>query len=240
MVIGTLRRDDGGSTASSPRSGSSIRSASTSIGRGLDRRPRRRAADVSVRAQRFWLDAPATAATSVPRASSRPVTRCSGRRSRWQATAGCLLTGRLSLGTHPWLTDHAVDGAAAAARHRLRRAGPARRAAHRRAAIDELTLEAPLLLPDDSSAQVQVTVGADDETEQHPFSVYRGHRRRVDTATHTARWRPLWTRWSCRVYGPHRTRPRSMWTTCTTGWQSRAMTTAPRSAVCAGRGGRVT
>ncbi len=77
---------------------------------------------------------------------------------------GVVLTGRLSLDSQPWLADHAVqdtvllpgaafvDLALSAGEH----------VGHTR--IEELTLEAPLVLREDAPAlQVRVTVGADDD-----------------------------------------------------------------------------
>ncbi|MEW2380372.1 type I polyketide synthase [Micromonospora sp. NPDC047812] len=72
---------------------------------------------------------------------------------------GAVFTGRLALTTHPWLADHAVadlvllPGAALVelAAHTGREVGCPR--------VEELTLEAPLVLPDSGGVQVRVTVG---------------------------------------------------------------------------------
>ncbi|WP_455709607.1 type I polyketide synthase [Micromonospora echinofusca] len=72
---------------------------------------------------------------------------------------GAVFTGRLALATHPWLADHAVadlvllPGAALVelAAHAGREVGCPR--------VEELTLEAPLVLPDSGGVQVRVTVG---------------------------------------------------------------------------------
>uniref|UniRef100_UPI0004C0FC74 polyketide synthase dehydratase domain-containing protein n=1 Tax=Streptomyces sp. NRRL S-87 TaxID=1463920 RepID=UPI0004C0FC74 len=86
---------------------------------------------------------------------------------------GRVLTGRLSLRTHPWLADHAVMGSVLVpgtafvelALHAGERVGAP--------ALDELTLQAPLVLPDDGGAvQVQVTVGAPDDSGRRPVAVY--------------------------------------------------------------------
>ncbi|WP_433789721.1 SDR family NAD(P)-dependent oxidoreductase [Actinoplanes sp. CA-252034] len=68
---------------------------------------------------------------------------------------GAVLTGRISLRTHPWLADHVVSGAAllpgtALLELALQAGG---------AAIEELTLHAPLVVPDRGAVQLQVTVG---------------------------------------------------------------------------------
>ncbi|MFD0270373.1 type I polyketide synthase [Streptomyces sp. NPDC127106] len=86
---------------------------------------------------------------------------------------GCVLTGRLSLRTHPWLADHAVMGSVLVpgtafvelALHAGERVGAP--------ALDELTLQAPLVLSDTGGAvQVQVTVGAPDGSGRRPVAVY--------------------------------------------------------------------
>ncbi len=72
---------------------------------------------------------------------------------------GYLLTGRLSLGSHPWLTDHRVSGTAILPGTAFLEL--ALLAADRVgcATVDELTLEAPLVLPEHGSVHLQVTVG---------------------------------------------------------------------------------
>ena len=72
---------------------------------------------------------------------------------------GIVFTGRLSPGTQPWLADHAVSGTVAGAGHRAGRAGAAgRRRGRLRPVLEELTLEAPLVLGAGGVVQVQVTV----------------------------------------------------------------------------------
>ncbi|MFF9585263.1 SDR family NAD(P)-dependent oxidoreductase [Streptomyces achromogenes] len=85
-----------------------------------------------------------------------------------------VLTGRLSLATHPWLADHSVLGtvllpATAFVELVVHAAG---------AAVEELVLEAPLVLPADGAVDVQVVVGEPDETG----------RRTVDVRSRTDDW----------------------------------------------------
>ncbi|MFF1561877.1 type I polyketide synthase, partial [Streptomyces sp. NPDC058279] len=76
---------------------------------------------------------------------------------------GLLLTGRLSLETHPWLADHAVAGTVllpgTAFVELALRAGDQVGCDQ----VEELTLEAPLVLPDDGGVELQITVAAPDE-----------------------------------------------------------------------------
>ncbi|MFI9815519.1 type I polyketide synthase [Saccharothrix variisporea] len=75
---------------------------------------------------------------------------------------GTVFTGRLSLSTHPWLADHAVGDVVL-----LPGAALVEMAAHAGGRVEELTLEAPLVLPDKGGVQVRVSVGADGAVEIH-------------------------------------------------------------------------
>ncbi|AUX44989.1 hypothetical protein SOCE26_064650 [Sorangium cellulosum] len=97
---------------------------------------------------------------------------------------GLLFTGRLSLAEQPWLAAHVVHGAvvlpgtafvelALLAAHRV---GLER--------IEELTLEAPLVIPAEGSVSLQLTVHAPDASGQRALSV---HSRSHDTLADT-RW----------------------------------------------------
>ncbi|MFJ9953470.1 SDR family NAD(P)-dependent oxidoreductase [Kitasatospora sp. NPDC091207] len=85
---------------------------------------------------------------------------------------GILLTGRLSLATHPWLADHTVLGTTVVPGTALvelvfqaaDRAGCGR--------VEELTLHAPLVLPDQGAVAVQVVVGGPDEAGRRPVSLH--------------------------------------------------------------------
>ncbi len=83
-----------------------------------------------------------------------------------------VLTGRVLPGSHPWLADHAVDGtvllpgtafldlalhAADAVGCRL---------------VEELTLEAPLVLPAEAAVYLQVAVGAEDGAGRRSVTVH--------------------------------------------------------------------
>ncbi len=88
------------------------------------------------------------------------------------ADGGWLLTGRLSLQTHPWLADHAVHGTpilpgTAFVEMALKAAGQVGAEA-----IEELTLEAPLVLPERGAVQVQVAVGAADEQGSRSIAIH--------------------------------------------------------------------
>jgi acyl transferase domain-containing protein/thioesterase domain-containing protein/acyl carrier protein len=76
---------------------------------------------------------------------------------------GWLLTGRISLATHPWLADHTVlDTAIVPGTAFLEMALRAGEQAGTET-VEELTLQAPLVLLDESGAQIQVSVGIEEE-----------------------------------------------------------------------------
>ncbi|MEV4096141.1 SDR family NAD(P)-dependent oxidoreductase [Streptosporangium saharense] len=91
---------------------------------------------------------------------------------------GLLLTGRLSLRTHPWLADHAVLGSVllpgTAFLDLLVHAGDQVGCER----VDELTLESPLVLPERGGVALQVRVGPD-EGGRREVTV---HSRREDAA----------------------------------------------------------
>ncbi|MCJ0875880.1 polyketide synthase dehydratase domain-containing protein, partial [Streptomyces sp. AP-93] len=83
-----------------------------------------------------------------------------------------LLTGRLSLRTHPWLADHTVLGRVllpgTAFVELALQAGAEVRAGH----LEELTLEAPLVLAGNDASQFQVAVAAPDATGRRSVTVH--------------------------------------------------------------------
>ena len=86
--------------------------------------------------------------------------------------SGWLFTGRLSLRTHPWLSDHAVAGVVLVpgtallelALHAGGRIGCEQ--------VSELILEAPLVLDGQSSLQLQVSLGAPEASGRRPIQIY--------------------------------------------------------------------
>ncbi|MFL6124816.1 SDR family NAD(P)-dependent oxidoreductase, partial [Actinophytocola sp.] len=80
---------------------------------------------------------------------------------------GVLLTGRLSLRTHPWLADHAVAGTVLVPGAALVEMALHAGARVDRDGIEELTLQAPLVLPDTGAVVVQVAVDADQTVTVH-------------------------------------------------------------------------
>ncbi|MEV0416524.1 type I polyketide synthase, partial [Streptomyces sp. NPDC050448] len=85
---------------------------------------------------------------------------------------GVLLAGRLSLDTHPWIADHTILGSVllpgTAFVDLAVRAGDEVGCD----VVEELTLEAPLVLPERGGVQLQLVVEAPVEPGRRPFGVY--------------------------------------------------------------------
>ncbi|MFK0258975.1 type I polyketide synthase [Streptomyces sp. NPDC090445] len=85
---------------------------------------------------------------------------------------GMVFAGRLALATHPWLADHAILGSVllpgTAFVELATRAGDQLGCDH----LEELTLEAPLMLPERGGVRLRVRVGAADESGRRPFALH--------------------------------------------------------------------
>ena len=85
---------------------------------------------------------------------------------------GWLFTGRVSLRSHPWLSDHVVGGSVllpgTAFLELALRAGREVDCA----VVEELTQEAPLVIGERGSVRLQVSVGRSDETGRRSFEIY--------------------------------------------------------------------
>ncbi|GLW51810.1 hypothetical protein Stsp02_74700 [Streptomyces sp. NBRC 14336] len=98
-------------------------------------------------------------------------------------SGAAVLTGRLSTRLQPWLAEHVVSGSVLLpgtaflelALHAADRVGCA--------TVEELTLHTPLVLPEHGSAQLQITVGAPDDTGRRDIGVHSrpaGHAEDLD------------------------------------------------------------
>ncbi|WP_236808513.1 type I polyketide synthase [Amycolatopsis albispora] len=163
-ITGTLRRDDGGwdrfltSAARLHTEGTRIDWASLFP-------PGTRAVELPTYAfqrQRYWLDVPAPTgdpAASGLDAAGHPLLGAA------VAVAGenrLVLTGRLSLRTHPWLADHAVRGVVMLPGTAF--VELAMQAADQAGypSLRELTLHAPLLLPAEDGIRIQVVADGEE------------------------------------------------------------------------------
>ncbi|MEU6343756.1 type I polyketide synthase [Streptomyces sp. NPDC046977] len=115
------------------------------------------------RRQRYWIEPPVPGVGDVRAAGLEAVDHpLLGATVALADGEGFLLTGRLSLDTHPWLADHTVWGSVilpgAAVVELAVRAGDQVGCD----VLEELTLQAPLVLPERGGVQVQIHVGAPD------------------------------------------------------------------------------
>ncbi|KWV30978.1 hypothetical protein AWV63_20145, partial [Micromonospora rifamycinica] len=122
--------------------------------------------------RRLWLDAPAGGG-DVPGLGQRPAAHpLLGAVVGLADADGTVLTGRLSLRTHPWLADHALAGTVllpgTAFVELAVRAGDQVGCA----LVEELTLQAPLTVPERGGVDLQVVVGSPDESGRCPVTVH--------------------------------------------------------------------
>ncbi|MFD7504297.1 type I polyketide synthase [Streptomyces sp. NPDC059850] len=174
-VIGTLRRADGGparlltSLAEAHVAGVPVRWAQAFTARDVQRVP---LPGHPFQRERFWL-LPGTTDRNVGAAGlldgDHPLLMAA---AELPGSDGLLFTGRLSLDTHPWLADHQVLGQpllpGTAFVDMVLHAATAAACDH----IAELTVEAPLVLPEHGGVRLRVAVAAPDATGHRPVSVH--------------------------------------------------------------------
>ncbi|MER6596517.1 acyltransferase domain-containing protein, partial [Micromonospora purpureochromogenes] len=114
VVIGTLRRDDGGpDRLAASLAEAYVHGVAVDWLPLFEGRPGRRVElpTYPFQRRRHWLDAAATGTGDVTGAGQRPADHLLlSAVVATPADDGVVLTGRISTGTHPWLADHAVAG----------------------------------------------------------------------------------------------------------------------------------
>ncbi|WP_207945542.1 type I polyketide synthase [Actinomadura sp. 7K534] len=121
--------------------------------------------------RRFWAPVPRAAASAAELgldAADHPLLGAATRRADGDTVT---LHGHLSLRTHPWLADHVVAGVPMVPATAL--VDMALRAAEETGCdqVEELVLQAPLVLPPDGGMQILVTVGGADTSGRRPLTV---------------------------------------------------------------------
>jgi acyl transferase domain-containing protein len=161
VVTGTLRRADGGAARFlTSLAEVYVRGVAVEWAAVLGGGRRVELPTYAFQHQRFWPQPARQAAGDVAAAGLWAVDHpLLGAAVELAGGDGYVLTGRLSVRSHPWLADHVVAGMvllpATAFVELALRVGDAAGCSR----IQDLTLEAPLVLPGDGPVHIQVTVG---------------------------------------------------------------------------------
>ncbi|MFE2188852.1 SDR family NAD(P)-dependent oxidoreductase, partial [Streptomyces sp. NPDC059455] len=189
VVTGTLRRDDGGMRrVLTSLAEAYVRGVPVDWSALLGNVPAHTACDLPTYAfqhQHYWLK-------GGPRSGEVTAVGLAGARhpllGAWVELPdmdGVLFTSRLSLSTHPWLADHTVAGTpvlpGSAFVELAVRAGDEVGCG----AVDELLIEAPLVLMAGMSVQLQVVVGGADDSGRRRLTV---HSRRQGNGSGSTNW----------------------------------------------------
>ncbi|MGC7096496.1 SDR family NAD(P)-dependent oxidoreductase [Amycolatopsis lurida] len=164
VVTGTLRRDDGGWDRFL-KSAARLHTTGTRIDWGSLFAPGTRTVELPTYAfqrQRYWLDVPAP--TGDPAASGLDSAEhpLLGAAVALAEENRLVLTGRLSLRTHPWLADHAVRGTVMLPGTAFVELAVQAADQAGYPSLRELTLHAPLLLPAEDGVRIQVVADGDE------------------------------------------------------------------------------
>ncbi|BBX45076.1 type I polyketide synthase [Mycobacterium cookii] len=173
VVVPTLGREDGGlhrffaSAAQAFVSGVKVDWRAALPGAGFVELP-----TYAFDRRRFWLSGDGAAVDAAGLGLGASEHALLGAVVELPDSGGVVLTGRLSAATQGWLADHAVDGLivfpGAGFVELAIRAGDEVGCS----VVDELTLQAPLLLPASGSVSVEVIVSAAGESGQRSMSVF--------------------------------------------------------------------
>ncbi|WP_066946657.1 type I polyketide synthase [Streptomyces lushanensis] len=122
--------------------------------------------------QRYWLEEPARAGDAAGLGLTATGHPLLGAAVALADRDEHVVTGRLSRHTHPWLTDHAVGGAVLVPGTGLLEL--ALRAGEQigTPGVDELTLAAPLILPERGGVRLQLVAGAADGAGGRTVQIY--------------------------------------------------------------------
>ena len=173
IVLPTLGRDDGGlerfltSAAAAFVAGVSVDWRGVLDGAGFVELP-----TYAFDKRRFWLSGESTAVDPSGLGQGAGEHPLLGAVVELPASAGVVLTGRLSPSAQGWLTDHTMSGAVVFPGtgfvELAIRAGDEVGCS----VVEELTLRTPLMLPVSGSVALQVVVGPADESGQCSVSIY--------------------------------------------------------------------
>ncbi|WP_316764888.1 SDR family NAD(P)-dependent oxidoreductase [Streptomyces herbicida] len=175
VVTGTLRRDDGGAARVLASLGRLVVHGvrpdwdAVFAGRATGRVP---LPTYPFQGERYWLEPTAAATDPGAVGQSDAGHPLLGAAVTLPGDGGLVLTGRLSLTAQPWLADHAVGSTVVVPGTALLemavRAGDEAGHPH----LADLTLEAPLVLPERAEIQLRVVVSASGEADGRTVAVH--------------------------------------------------------------------
>ncbi|MEV0403035.1 SDR family NAD(P)-dependent oxidoreductase [Actinoallomurus sp. NPDC050550] len=123
--------------------------------------------------RRYWPDSSTASAGGVDAAGLGAVTHpLLGAAVPVAGTGQSLFTGRLSAAAHPWLGDHRVGGAVVVPGAALVEMALCAGEELGYRVLDELTLERPLLLPEQTAVDVQVVVTEPDDAGRRALEIH--------------------------------------------------------------------
>jgi acyl transferase domain-containing protein len=139
--------------------------------------------------QRYWLGARAAGAGDLGSVGLSGVGHpFLGAGVRLGSEQGWVFTGRLSLQTHPWLADHQVFDAAVLPGAALVEMALAAGAWAGLDRLEELVVEAPLVVPEHSALHLQLLLGQADEEGRWRLGVYSRFENVVEEAAEHEPW----------------------------------------------------
>ncbi|MEU9292061.1 polyketide synthase dehydratase domain-containing protein, partial [Streptomyces sp. NPDC048275] len=122
--------------------------------------------------QRFWLNTPTASSDPAQLGFGSVAHPLLGAALTAAEDGSVLLTGLISTHAHPWLVDHAVAGTVLLPGTAFVELAVAAGDYVGCGFLDELTLEAPLVLPSGGGVQIQVAVGAPDGQGRRPVALH--------------------------------------------------------------------
>ena len=192
-VVGTLRRQEGGPGRLFTSLAQAYAHGAPVDWSGVFAVPGGRRAGVDLptyafQRERFWLEGPPAAGDAAGLGLDTADHGLLGAAVELADGNGLLLTGRLSVTTHPWLADHAVAGTVllpgTAFVECAARAGEEADCP----LVRELTLEAPLRIPENGDVRLQVVVGAAADDGRRDITIHSRSRGGADAWADTDGW----------------------------------------------------
>ncbi len=175
VVVGTLRREQGGPERFlSSLSELWVHGVEVDWGSVFEGSGARRVGlpTYAFQRERYWLSAGAGGAGDMAAAGQSSAAHpLLGAMVELADGEQWLFTGRISLQSHPWLADHAVLGGVLLPGTAFLELALCAGERVGCATVQDLTLTAPLLLPEDGAVQLQLSVGVPDESGRRSLSI---------------------------------------------------------------------